>query len=509
MSQEIDLCRDSYDDNGEQPYSTSVPSLPPSRKRRRDKEASCDDAHPRNNEGPGNKNATGSAEFVVDLELAYEVEAVSPHKKRRGVMKSKPSGKNDAAGQCLQILKGVDATEKDVGSVADHRESQEGIALAAAASHPMNSDSEQTSRKDGSANKHSKELSTSKPPSNASWQQRRVSAWDGRLSELADYRKLHGHCNAPQNDSENPKLGKWVSKQRTEYKLHLEGKRSSITPSRIKELESLSFEWDSYGAAWEDRLSELVDYRKIHGHCNVPENYSENTTLANWVKKQRCQYRLHLEGMTSNMTTYRIQELESLGFECDSRSATWEERLSELADYCRIYGHCNVPSSHSENTKLGHWVRTQRKQYKLHLKGKSSHMTTFRIQALGSFGFEWEICHTAWEDRLKELADYCKIHGHCNVPQRCSQNVKLGKWVGGQRNQYRLHLEGRRSSMTLPRVEALEGLGFEWNPSLSRRKEIPKKPSLADDARRVHKKPANSRQETAPFNEIMRATGYH
>jgi hypothetical protein len=24
--------------------------------------------------------------------------------------------------------------------------------------------------------------------------------------------------------------------------------------------------------AWEDRLSELADYRKNHGHCNVPQN---------------------------------------------------------------------------------------------------------------------------------------------------------------------------------------------------------------------------------------------
>jgi hypothetical protein len=40
--------------------------------------------------------------------------------------------------------------------------------------------------------------------------------------------------------------------------------------------------WASNGtgwSAWEDRLSELADYRKIHGHCNVP-GYSENTKLA-------------------------------------------------------------------------------------------------------------------------------------------------------------------------------------------------------------------------------------
>jgi hypothetical protein len=50
--------------------------------------------------------------------------------------------------------------------------------------------------------------------------------------------------------------------------------------------------------------------------------------------------------------------------------------------------------------------QNQRNQYKLHLEGKKSHMTS-RIQALESLGFEWEFT-TAWEDRLSELADYRK-----------------------------------------------------------------------------------------------------
>jgi hypothetical protein len=97
--------------------------------------------HPRNENGPRSKTATGSVDFVVDLELADEVEG-SPHRKRRGFMKSKRSIKDDAAGKYLQILKGVHATEKDVGSedahIADHREPYEGIAAYTAVSHPMN-----------------------------------------------------------------------------------------------------------------------------------------------------------------------------------------------------------------------------------------------------------------------------------------------------------------------------------------------------------------------------------
>jgi hypothetical protein len=141
------------------------------------------------------------------------------------------------------------------------------------------------------------------------------SFWEDRLSDLADYFKNHGQSNVPKNYCENTRLGKWVANQRCQYKLHLEGNISSITTYRIQALESLGFEWDSHEAAWEVRLSELADYRTLHGHCDVPRKYSENTKLANWVAKQREQYKLHLEGEASTMTPSRIQELERLGFE--------------------------------------------------------------------------------------------------------------------------------------------------------------------------------------------------
>jgi hypothetical protein len=90
------------------------------------------------------------------------------------------------------------------------------------------------------------------------------------------------------------------------------------TALRIQALESLGFEWGYLGAAWDDRLSELVDYRKNNGHCNVPWCYSENIQLGQWVGTQRKEYRLHQEGKKSLMTPFRIQTLKSLDFEWDS-----------------------------------------------------------------------------------------------------------------------------------------------------------------------------------------------
>jgi hypothetical protein len=377
-----------------------------------------------------------------------------------------PAGKKTATGSVAN-LKGLHATEKDDGSedaqVSDHRESREGVTTATASSQSMNSDSEQSSYDDDSANKHSQKRSTSKPTPNAAGRQGRYSAWEDRLSELADYCKIHGHCNVPRNHSENTQLGEWVAVQRYQYWLHLAGKTSPMTTSRINDLESLHFEWDrSHGATWEDLLSDLADYRKIHGHCSVPQNYSENSQLSNWVKTQRKQYRLHLKGMKSSMTLSHIQELEKLDFEWDSHGAAWEHRLSELADYHKIHGHCNVPTSYKESAKLGEWVTKQRSTYKLHREEKTSPITTLRIQELDNLGFEWVRVSTAWEDRLSELADYRTIHGHCNVPRNDSENSKLANWVKKQRSNYWLHQAGNKSPMTNSRIKDLESLDFEW-----------------------------------------------
>jgi hypothetical protein len=179
--------------------------------------------------------------------------------------------------------------------------------------HPSN-ENHPGNRNDRSANEYSQSPSSSEPPSNASGRKSN-SPWEFRFSELSDYRKIHGNCNVPQHYSENAKLGSWVKTQRTQYKLHREGKISSLTPYRLQALESLGFKWNMKCSVWEVRLSELADYCKIHGHCNVPYNYSENAKLATWVSNQRQQYNSNLNGETSPMTTFRIQELESLGFE--------------------------------------------------------------------------------------------------------------------------------------------------------------------------------------------------
>jgi hypothetical protein len=144
--------------------------------------------------------------------------------------------------------------------------------------------------------------------------------WEERFNGLCLYRVKHGNCLVPHKYREDLPLASWVKRQRYQYKRMKEGKSSTMTEERVKALDEIVFVWDSHGAARGERLEELKEFRSIHMHCNVPGNFRENPQLAIWVKCQRTQYRLLMEGKASNMTPQRILDLEAVGFEWKLRS---------------------------------------------------------------------------------------------------------------------------------------------------------------------------------------------
>jgi hypothetical protein len=116
-------------------------------------------------------------------------------------------------------------------------------------------------------------------------------AWDKRLSELADYRKIHGHCNVPTTTAKTREVIK------PKEQLQVAPKRKDIDYDHLPNpgIGKLRFRNGTAMAPPEDRLSELADYRKIH----APQCSSKATakTPAGEVGRQaKHQYKLHLEG---------------------------------------------------------------------------------------------------------------------------------------------------------------------------------------------------------------------
>jgi len=128
--------------------------------------------------------------------------------------------------------------------------------------------------------------------------------WEKMFIALCEYRHKNGHCNVPQRYFENRALGIWVGIQRSTYK----NEKKNILQKRIDRLDEIGFDWDPENTYWEEMFAALCKYRTKHGHCNVPQNYSENLALGTWVSTRRKAYK------NTGLSKEQIERLEDIGF---------------------------------------------------------------------------------------------------------------------------------------------------------------------------------------------------
>jgi hypothetical protein len=158
-------------------------------------------------------------------------------------------------------------------------------------------------------------------------------SWHQRLEELKAYKKEHGNCLVPSRYPPNPELGIWVGTQRTQYRHYLKAKeagdeasmKSAMNEDRVAELEEMGFIWALRGgsdSAWRKRISQLLEYRTLHGDTVVPSTYKANK-LGSWAAEQREQYCLMQEGKPSSLDEEKVAELDSLHF-------SWEEPVQAV-----------------------------------------------------------------------------------------------------------------------------------------------------------------------------------
>ncbi|PYK19450.1 MAG: hypothetical protein DME55_04750, partial [Verrucomicrobia bacterium] len=128
------------------------------------------------------------------------------------------------------------------------------------------------------------------------------SSWEAMFAALIEYRQRFGNCRVPHEWSENAALGAWVSLQRTCRK------RGQISARRVHKLNSLGFVWDIRDGFWEERFSELVQYKQHVGDTLVPVRWPENLKLGAWVANQRVRKKQR------TLSEHRISRLNKIGF---------------------------------------------------------------------------------------------------------------------------------------------------------------------------------------------------
>ena len=157
-----------------------------------------------------------------------------------------------------------------------------------------------------------------------------ASIWGERFQQLREFKVQFGRCRVPHRYSADPKLGGWVSSQRKSYKLDQEGKPSPLTEERIRELESVGFDWGTrkpdLASIWGEHFQQLREFKVQFGHCLVPHQYSANPKLGKWVSHQRTSYKFYQEGKPSPITDERIRALETVEFKWEPNSVSWSEQ---------------------------------------------------------------------------------------------------------------------------------------------------------------------------------------
>eukprot|EP00980_Cylindrotheca_fusiformis_P011722 scaffold2784_cov109-Cylindrotheca_fusiformis.AAC.1 len=138
---------------------------------------------------------------------------------------------------------------------------------------------------------------------------------------------------------------------------------------------------------WNQRFQELLDYKNRHGDCNVPYLWPHNRPLSEWVKRQRHQFKLKMEGRHSALTEKRQGLLTQIGFVWNSRASLWDSRYQELVEYYQEFGNVRVTKKTSKHRALSVWLKRQRHAARLFLTGDDSTcMDQDRLQKLLDLG---------------------------------------------------------------------------------------------------------------------------
>jgi len=219
--------------------------------------------------------------------------------------------------------------------------------------------------------------------------------------------------------------------------------------------------------------------KENNSHCNRNSAKAPTTVIVNPIP---------VDGSSKNNTLpqrskmYSIDSILEQAADAIKREkkktkwdARWNDRLEELKEFKRKHGHCNVVPSHTEWKALGKWVYSQRH------RRKEGQLSDEQVKLLDDIDFQWnlrprkekvwqenyfefqcqpEITKTAvgisWDDRYKELEEFKKEQGHCNVSRYKKPWEKLGRWVYDQKR------KKQKGSLAEYRVKKLETPGIDW-----------------------------------------------
>jgi hypothetical protein len=240
-------------------------------------------------------------------------------------------------------------------------------------------------------------------------------SWEFMYNRLLKHMSERGIDKVPTRIHMDPELRTWVAQQRLDFK------KRNLNSERQFLLRSIGFYRDKFTLKWDAKFERLKDFKKEHGHTNVPFHYTKDRQLGTWVSKQRVRIR---QGTISEEEKVR---LEAIGFVPNRFNARWEEMFRRLVAYKKIYGDANVPRVYEKDPQLAQWVLNQKDAFR---EGKMKPERQIKLEAIG---FSWSTFYEGdleWEGNFQKLIAYKSMHGHV----RFFKDPKLARWVALQQS---------------------------------------------------------------------------
>ena len=232
---------------------------------------------------------------------------------------------------------------------------------------------------------------------------------------------------------------------------------------------------------WMSFYNKLVEYKKQHGNCEVPQRYKQDPAFGSWVKNQREYYKSYTKNKKSSLTEERVAMLNNIDFAWVSTKTKrtvmkdFNVHLAELQQYKERHGHTRVPHVYDDNPGLGVFCHRVKIYYREMQEGKrkspNDWLTQERIDALNALCFEWKVGRwknaLTWEERYAQLVEFKDTFGHCNVTKEYdTQNAPgLKAWVSNQRTYLKRPREKRikrAAALSEEKIASLKSLGVEF-----------------------------------------------
>jgi len=286
------------------------------------------------------------------------------------------------------------------------------------------------------------------------------------MQELAAFKAEHGHADIPRSLEDNMSLARWAHVVRQSYRQIQKGGKPALALTRemIERLEAIGFRLrvkergKIKQVPFEERIKSLAEFKDVHGHVNVVE--ADDLRLARFCNHMRVARRAPQPGVTMKLTQDRISALDDLGFDWEPRKH-YKRRFRDKVT--TQYDDEEVSADHRSNSTSSDTDTPSRISERiLELKNYSDSDEDFEldqededdsqsddedsVESEGLEGFDALASAAAdaadeepripvrrarfsWEERFNELVEFKKVHGHCDVKQRCKSNTELGRFV--------------------------------------------------------------------------------